>query len=189
MKKVESWRRNIACCFGLALLASIAGCSRMGAQHSAGGEVYRNAQFGIEMTLPSNMHQVDVSTLGFTAKATADDFPMMAAKEGDDPYGIVMIAQRLHVGKMPIVDAGDFMRRVEKGRDPNAILGRGVKTNASGLVMDYLDWKEPNGQFGSAVITQVQDYLIVVRCNAKSESDIKAMVDAFVSMRRTANSK
>jgi len=154
-----------------------------------GGEVYRNAQFGIEMTIPSNMHQVDVSTLGLTAKATADDFPMMAAKEGDDPYGIVMIAQRLNVGRMPLVDAADFMRKVENGRDPNAILGRGETTNASGLVMDHLDWKEPNGQFGSAVITRVRDYLIVVRCNAKSKADIKAMVDAFTSMRRTANSK
>jgi len=189
MKKNESWRRNTACCLGFAVLASMAGCTRMGAQRSTGGEVYRNAQFGIEMTIPSGMHQVDVSTLGFTAKATTDDFPMMAAKEGDDPYGIVMIAQRLNVGRMPLVDASDFMRRVEKGRDPNAILGRGETTNASGLVMDHLDWKEPNGQFGSAVITRVQDYLIVVRCNAKSESDIKAMVNAFTSMRRTANSK
>src|SRR5665213_2028459 len=176
MKKNESWSRSIACCLGFAVLASLAGCTRVGAQHST-GEVYRNVQFGIEMTLPSNLHQVDFSTLTLPSQATDKEVPLMAAKEGDDPYGIVVIAERLNVG------------RVESGRDPSAILGRGETTNASGLVIDHLEWKEPNGQFGSAVITRVQDYLIVARCNAKSESDIKAMVDAFTSMRRTANPK
>jgi hypothetical protein len=187
MKKSRSWK-SIACGLGFAVLASLAGCTRVGAQHST-GEVFRNAQFGIEMTLPSNLHQVDFSTLSLPSQATDKEVPLMAAKEGDDPYGIVVIAERLNVGRVPIVDAVDFMRRVEEGRDPNAILGRGETTNASGLVIDHLEWKEPNGQFGSAVITRVQDYLIVARCNAKSESDIKAMVDAFTSMRRTANPK
>jgi hypothetical protein len=66
------------------------------------------------------------------------------------------------------------------------IAGSGHKLNAYGLTFDWLDWKAAGYEYNSAVITQRGDYLIVARCNAKSDEDLKLMKNTLVGMRITS---
>jgi len=45
-------------------------------------------------------------------------------------------------------------------------------------------YRVPEGEFDSAVVTRVGDYLLASRCNAKTEADLKAMTESIKTMRK-----
>jgi hypothetical protein len=156
------------------------------AQSSKGGrfdgKTFTDTYFKIAFDLPSFLDPQPLSSLNIHADASADASMMAIAREGKEAYGIVLISQHVKAGG--IASAEDFLRRVRKTRSPGDVVGAGGhQVNADGLAFDWLDWKEADGALDSAVVTRRGDTLIVARCNAKNEDELKAMKNALFGMR------
>jgi hypothetical protein len=144
------------------------------------GNVYSNRYFKISLTLPPGMHAVDLASLNGRGK---NEFLMLAAREGNTSSGIVLLAEKLNAGPSHSVDGKDFLRQVRKSWDEGQVFdGEEQRAQTNGLTFDELDYEVPKGEFDSAIVTRVGDYLLVFRCNAKSREDLKVMNDAVISM-------
>ena len=167
----------VACC--------IVACS---AHADPGGEEIRNNRFHFVLRLPMGLHSVDLSSLNIHANPTADEFLVMTARQGNQPFGIVMLAERLNVGPSPMGNAEDFLRKMQNtwraDQTGQVVTGKVHWTSPEGFTFDELDYRVPEGEFDSAVVTRVGDYLLASRCNAKTEADLKAMTESIKTMRK-----
>jgi predicted ATP-dependent Lon-type protease len=112
---------------------------------------------------------------------------LFAAREGDEPYGIVMLAERLnyptpHLPK-GIRDSTDFLDRFMRFRPDEQVTSISKKhfTSANGLVFDEVDYMQ-NGGYSSGVITTIGKFLIVVKCNEKSASELAEMTQSVAAI-------
>jgi hypothetical protein len=156
------------------------------------GKTFTESYFKIAFELPSFLDPQPLDSIDLHSKDTVDAWLMAVAREGTEPYGIILMSQhlkRVFIVAQPgdVISAKDFLRRVRNSRAPGDVIGaEGHEIKASGLTFDWLDWKEASGEPSSAVVTQRGDYLIVARCNAKNEKELQSMKDAFFGMRVTA---
>ena len=163
-------------------LASAAGQSA--ADGSVQGHVYTNRYFKISLTLPPNLHAVDVASLSVFGSPGKDQFLLMAAREGDSPTGVLLLAEKVRAGSSPMADGQEFLRKVRKSWDAGEVLdGQRVRASVGGLTFEELDYETPKVEFDSAIVTRVGDYLLVFRCNATSKEELKVMDDAVIAMR------
>jgi hypothetical protein len=148
------------------------------------GKTFTDSYFKIAFDLPPFLNPQPVNSLSIHASETLDAWPMAVGREGSESYGIVVISQRLKPGKFS--SSQDYLQIVRNSRSQgDVIAGSGHKLNAYGLTFDWLDWKAGH-EYNSAVITQRGDYLIVARCNSKSDEELKLMKNALVGMRITS---
>jgi hypothetical protein len=150
---------------------------------------YENNYFKFSYSWPSFLQPYDVNALQFPKKAPSNnEFLLLSARQGDEPYGIVVVAERMNV---PTQHAGglksssDLMDRIARFRPEQHVvmLPRKHFTNADGIVIDELDYVE-DGAPSSAIVIQVRDFLIVFKCNAKSARDLDAMNRSIADIRR-----
>lgn len=109
----------------------------------------------------------------------ANEYALFSARQGNEPYGVVVIAERLHVvtsRSNGLRDGAGFLDRVAKFRPEQhvVILSRKHFTNASGIVVDVLDYTE-SGAPSSASAAQIGQFLIVFKCSAKSADELEEM--------------
>jgi hypothetical protein len=163
-------------------LGSAAGQSA--ADGSVQGNVYTNRYFHISLALPPNFHAVNLSALHAPGALASNEFLMLAARDGEGPSGIVVLAEKLKVAPSHVVDEQDFLRRTRKGWDAGQVAdGQEVQIQKGGLTFQELDFEIPKTEFDSVIVTRVGDYLIAFKCNAKTRDKLKVMVDAVVAMR------
>jgi len=158
--------------------------SRVGAQSPNDGHIeggaYVNSYFHVSYTWPKILQPYDPAALRLAPKSPYDnEFLLFSARQGDDPYGVVILAERLNFPtphSKGIKDAADMMDRITRFRpDEHAvILSRKHFTSANGLVFDEVDYTQ-NGGYSSGIVTPVGQYLIVFKCNAKSAADLAEM--------------
>lgn len=166
------------------VLLTTAGCSRQASQGSGNGRTVIDRQFHIAFDLPPILQPTPLSSLNLHAKSTADAHPIAAARQGGEPFGIILIAQKMQESPNGIRSAKDFLYRVLLSRSTADTPGtRGHAVNPSGLEFDWLDWRAPNGEYDSAVVTRRGDYLLAARCNAKTTDDLEAMKKALMAMK------
>lgn len=160
-------------------------CSGYG---DSGGEVVRDSRFNFTLRLPVGLHSVDMSSLNIRANSTSDEFLVMTARQGNQPFGIVMLAERLNVGRSPMGNAEDFLRKMQNtwraGQTGQVVVGKTHWTSPEGFTFDELDYRIPGDEFDAAVVTRVGDYLLASRCNAKTEADLRAMTESIKAMRK-----
>lgn len=145
------------------------------------GRTYTNAYFHLSFDLPALLEPEALNSTTLHAAPSADAWMMAVARQGKQPYGMILISQ--HIQPNGIRSAEDFLRRVRNTRDPGDIAGAsGHKANAGGLVFDWFDWKTASGERDSAVLTQRGDYLIVARCNTRNDGELEAMKNALFGM-------
>lgn len=152
------------------------------------GNSYVNSFFRFSYTWPAMLKPYDTKSLNLSPKSPYDnEFLLFAAREGDEPFGVVVLAERLKAvtpHSKGIRDGADFLDRVERFRpEQHAVVKtRNHFTNTAGLTIDQLVYTE-NGAYSSAVAVPISGFLIVFKCNAKSSSDIEEMDKSMVAMR------
>ena len=151
---------------------------------------YVNSYLKISYACPKILTPVDTSALHLgSPSARGDEFLLFSARQGDEPFGVVILAEKLKVPTphtKGIQDAADFMARVKRGFDPAGNwkkLAETHITNVDGIPIDELDYTI-FGEYDSAVVAQVGDFLVVFKCNAKSASDLAEMTGSAIALHR-----
>ncbi len=130
-----------------------------------------------------------MSALQFPKKTPSNnEFLLFSARQGDEPYGIVVVAERMNVPSQHsggLKTSSDLIDRIARFRPEQHVVMQPRKhfTNTDGIVIDELDYTE-DGAPSSAVVIQVRDFLIVFKCNAKSGGDLDAMNRSIAQIRR-----
>jgi len=177
--------RGLKLALVVAVFGAVTAAGQSAADGSVRGNVYSNSYFKISLTLPPNLHAVDLASLNVHVQPQTSEFLMLAAREGNAPSGIVLLAVKLNVAPNHVVDEQDFLSKVRKSWDAGQVLDGQqlrIQIQQKGLTFHQLDYEIPKVEFDSAIVTRVGDYLLVFRCNAKSKEALKVMVDAVIAM-------
>jgi len=176
-------RRGLKLALVVAVFGAVTAVGQSAADGSIRGNVYSNSYFKISLVLLPNLHAVDLASLNVHVQPQANEFLMLAAREGDAPSGIVLLAVKLNAAPNHVVDEQDFLRKVQKSWDAGEVLdGQQSRMQKDGPTFHQLDYEIPKVEFDSAIVTRVGDYLLVFKCNAKSKEALKVMVDAVIAM-------
>jgi hypothetical protein len=150
---------------------------------------YENTYFKFSYSWPSFLQGYDVKALQLPKSAPSNnEFLLFSARQGDEPYGIVVVAERMNVPTQHsggLKSSSDLMDRIARFRPEQHVVMQPRKhfTNADGFVIDELDYVE-DGAESSAIVIQVRDFLIAFKCNAKSARDLDAMNRSIAEIRR-----
>ncbi|MGP8271714.1 MAG: hypothetical protein ACLQLH_16745 [Terracidiphilus sp.] len=152
------------------------------------GSSYENSYFKFSYAWPTFLRPYDTASLHLPQSSPyANEFLLFSVRQGDEPYGLVMLAIRLNAvtpHSKGIRDGEDFLDRVARFNPEQhaVIVSRKHFTNAAGLVTDQLDYTE-NGEPSSAIAEEIGKFLIVFKCNAKSSADLVEMDQSAVALR------
>jgi hypothetical protein len=152
------------------------------------GNSYVNTYFHISYTWPAMLKPISLPPPADNDSAKEYAFPLLIARQGNQPYGIVVVAEKLNVAgphSAGIKNSGDFIDRVAHSLRPGPILSkfsRSEKKNARGMIFDELSYLQ-NGKPASVMATQVGQYLIVFKCNADSAASISRMENSALALR------
>ena len=167
----------------------------VGAQSPSDGRVevkaYSNTYFHLSYVWPAILQPQPLSAMNLPkASPRGVEFFLFSARQGSQPYGIVMIAEKtraLTADSRDFQDAADLISRVKRGIDPShpwKPLGEKHLKNETGLMVDEFDYLVGN-EYSSAFVVTLDGYLIVARCNARNAADLKAMTDSLLAIRNT----
>ena len=114
---------------------------------------------------------------------------MFSARQGDQLYGVVLLAEKLNVQtphSKGIRDAADMMDRIMRFGPQQHVMIVSKKhfTGANGLIFDELDYTE-NAEYSAAMITAVENFLLTFKCNAHSASDLTMMTNSIAQLQKT----
>jgi len=150
---------------------------------------YVNSYFHFAYTWPGMLKPSPLPSAGAdSANPHPYEYPLFIAREGGQPYGIVVVAQKLGVAgphSTPLRKSGDLIDRIAHSLRSGPILSnftRSQKKSSSGMVFDELSYLQM-GKPSSVIATQVGEYLIVFKCNAGSAAESRAMEDSVLNLR------
>lgn len=174
------------------LLALSLLASQSFAQSPTNGRVentaYVNSYFHFSYTWPKILQPYDTNLLRLGPQSPyGNEFLLFSAREGQEPSGVVIIAEKLNVPtphSSGIRDSADFLRKFMRFSPEEHVTNLSKKhfNGANGLVFDEVDYAQ-NGEFSSGVITTIGKFLIVFKCNAKSEAELAAMTKSAAELR------
>lgn len=152
------------------------------------GHAYVNPSLHLSYTWPAILQPVTPPA----AQAQQNDphayeFLLLSAKEGNQPYGLVMVAEKLNVAgphSTGIKSSADMITRLANSLRPGPVLtniSRSQHKSASGRQFDELNYSI-NGKPAAVIATQVGQYLIVFKCNAASAHDMQLMEKSALAM-------
>lgn len=154
------------------------------------GSSYVNSYFHFSYSWPAFLQPFDTNALSFARKSPYnDEFLIFSARQGEQQYGIVVLAQKLNVPAthtQGFKDEEDLMSWIIRGFRPEqhvAGLSRRAFRNSQGTTFDELTYVE-FGMPSSAIVTQFGQFLIVFKCNAKSVADLTAMDQSIEALRK-----
>jgi hypothetical protein len=149
---------------------------------------YQNTYFHFLYSWPKFLQPYNVSSLALPhGTSQAMEFMLFSARQGNEPYGIVMMAEKRNVRTQHtngIANSAAFIDLVQRFPPELHVVIQQRKhfKNADGLVFDELDYTESGGP-SSAIATEIGEFLIVFKCNAKSAADLAEMNKSAAAMR------
>ncbi len=153
------------------------------------GSAYVNPYFHLSYTWPAMLKPVKVpAAVADANNPKAYEFVLFTARQGDKPYGVVMVAEKLNVAgphSAGVKSSADMIDRLTHSLRPGPILSnfaRSQKKSAGGRPFDELSYLM-NGKPSSVIATQVGQYLIVFKCNAQSAAEMAQMEKSALGMR------
>jgi hypothetical protein len=153
------------------------------------GTSYENTYFKFTYTWPKFLQPFDVNSLQPPKRSPLNnEFMLFSARQGAEPHGIIMIAERMNVPtehSSGLKSSSDLMDLIARFRPEQNVTMQHRKhfSNADALVIDELDYLE-DGVPSSAIVFQIKDFLIVSKCNAKSALELDEMNKSIVEIRR-----
>ena len=173
------------------VLAALFACASSAQSPTDGhiaGKSYVNPYFHIAYSWPAILNPMALPTSSATSSPSAYAFPLFTARQGDQPYGVVVVAEKLNVAgphSAGIKSSSEYIDRIEHTLRPGPILSniaRSQKKNSHGVVFDMLNYQQ-NGKPSSVIATQAGNYLIVFKCNAQSAADMVQMENSALALR------
>jgi hypothetical protein len=182
--------RSVVLLFVLSIFAVSGGQAQSPTDGSVKGSAYVNTYFKFFFTWPATLKPYDTKSLNLPQSSPyANEFMLFSAREGSEPFGIVAIAERLNAvtpHSSGIRDGADFLDRVQKfNPEQHAIIqSRKHFSSKDGYVIDQLLYTA-DGEYNSATAVQIGGFLIVFKCNAKSQADLEEMDKSVISLHPT----
>lgn len=169
----------------VALLLFISCFSMAWAQSPTDGQTqansYINSYFHFVYKCPQILHPVDTASIKTQPPANSTkEFLLFSAQQGSEPFGIMILAEKPNFHRqLPsgITESEDLIEHIKKWWDPKGqpiILSETHFKNPSGLIVYDLEYMI-FGEYDAAVVTQIGEFQIVFRCNAKSREDLMEM--------------
>ena len=153
------------------------------------GGAYVNSYFHISYRWATILQPNDIASLHLPLKsAYNNEFLLFTARQGDQPYGVVFVAEKLNV-QTPhgtgIRDAQDMLDRITRFRPEQhvTILSKKHVTSANGFIFDEVDYREDGG-YSAALLTPVSNFLLVFKCNAQSAADLANMTGSVLALEK-----
>jgi hypothetical protein len=149
---------------------------------------YVNTYFRVSYAWPQFLTPYDPKSLNLPQSSpNASEFLIFSARQGHEPFGVIMFAEKLNVPTRHtsgIKSGADFLDRAIQTFDPKGnpkILSRKHVENQDGLAFDELDYMI-DGEYSSGITTQVGQFLIVFKCNAKTVADLAKMTESATAL-------
>lgn len=159
------------------------------AQGHISGHAYVNPALHLSYTWPAILKPVSLpATQTQQNDPHAYQFVLFSAREGDQPYGLVMLAEKLNVAgphSAGIKSSSDMIARLANSLHPGPMLSniaRSQRRSPGGRQFDELNYSM-NGKPATVIATQVGQYLIVFKCNAKSAQEMALMEKSALALR------
>ena len=172
----------------LLLVATFRGLAQSPSDGKVVGNAYVDSYFKFSYAWPAMLKPSDTNPSNPPAVSPdANEFMLFSARQGDEPFGVVVTAERLKTAdrhSKGFRDGADFLVRMAKFRsEQHAVFeARNHFRNAGGLTIDQLIYME-NGAYSSANAVQIGGFLIVFKCNAKSRADLEVMNKSVFAVR------
>jgi hypothetical protein len=151
---------------------------------------YVNTDLKFSYAWPAILRPYDTKLLNLPKSAfNSHEFFLFSARQGKEPYGVIVLAEKLNVvfpHARGFRDGTEFVDWVVRGFQPAqhaVVLTKKHFTTGDGVTFDQLVYTE-NGVASSATATQMGKYLVVFKCNAKSAADLAAMNRSVVELKR-----
>jgi len=180
--------KRIVVAFAAVLFASAAYALSPTDGHVA-GKSYVNTYFHFSYSWPAMLNPATLPAQpGGGNGANSYMYPLFSAHQGNQPYGVVIVAEKLNVAgphSAGLKSSSDYINRMARSLRPGPVLSniqQYQKRSAHGMVFDELSYRV-NGKPASVIATQVGQYLIVFKCNAQSEGDMSQMERSALALR------
>jgi hypothetical protein len=174
---------------------SIALATSTFAQSSRDGRVtadsYINSYFHFSYSWPKALRPVDLASMNLHPPAgSTKEFLLLSVKYPNAPFGVVVIAEKPNShtpDPRGLNESQSFLEHVKKLWDPTGhpnILTdiHAVKGNSLTFYeLDYILF----GEYSSAIATQIGEFQIVFKCNAKSAAELAAMTKSVLATHLT----
>jgi hypothetical protein len=151
---------------------------------------YVNSDLKFSYAWPAILKPYDTKLLNLPKSAfNSHEFFLFSARQGKEPYGVIVLAEKLNVvfpHARGFRDGTEFVDWVVRGFQPAqhaVVLTKKHFTTGDGVTFDQLVYTE-NGVASSATATRMGNYLVVFKCNAKSAADLAAMNRSVVELKR-----
>lgn len=178
----------------LAVIAAVLFASAAHALSPTDGHIadksYVNSYFHLAYTWPAMLTPAKLPAAPADANSpTAYMFPLFTARQGNQPYGVVVVAEKLNVPgphSSGIKSSAEFIDRVASSLRSAPMLSRITRTerkNARGMIFEELSYRL-NGNPAALMATQLGQYLIVFKCNAQSATDFARMENSVLKLRK-----
>lgn len=177
-------------CFALLASAAITGAA--GTQSLTSGRMsghsYVNSYFQFAYVWPANLNPAPLPGSSAANDPHAYEFLLFQARQGTQPYGVVVVAQKLSVTgphSAAMKTSADLIDRLANSLHAGAVLTNIVKSqkkNARGMVFDELTY-QVNGKPSAVLATKIGDYLIEFKFNAQSQADFRSMENSALAIR------
>lgn len=174
-------------CIALFLAASLTGAAnaQLPTDGHVSGSSYVNTYFHFAYTWPANLKP---ASLPAAADPRAYEYLLFLARQGSQPYGVVLVAQKLSVAgphSATMKTSADLIDRLANSLRAGPVLSNIAKSeqkNARGMVFDELTYLQ-SGKPSAVLATKMGGYLIVFKCNAQSQGDIRTMENSALGIR------
>jgi len=180
--------------FAPALLAALL-LSTVSAQSPANGKItgrtYVNPSLHISYTWPAMLQSKPLPPPDASvSNAQAYMFPLFIAGQGDQPYGIVGVAEKLNVAgphSSGIKSAAEYMDRLVQSLHPGPMLTNFNRTKVksmSGMTFEKLSYLM-KGKPSAVYATQLGQFVLVFKCNAQSPADMALMEKSVLAVKKS----
>ncbi len=152
------------------------------------GDSYTNSFFKFSYSWPKILQPYDTSALQLPPNsAYANEFLLFSARQGDAAFGVVVVAERMSPTphNRGFRDGADFLDRIVSSFKPEEharFQPRKHFTNPHGITFDEADYTDDSG-INSAMVTQVEGFIILFKSNARSAADLAEMTKSISELR------
>lgn len=174
----------------VALAAALLACVSVHAQSAADGRVvgsaYVNSYFHLSYAWPAPLKVVPQPAAREDPKAFF--LPLFTAQAPGQPYGVVLVAEKLGVPgphSTGVKSSAEFVDRIAHSLRTGTILSnitRSEKKNARGIVFEELGYLQ-SGNHALLMATQVDGYVLVFKCNAPTGPAIAGIEKSVLAAR------
>lgn len=181
--------RGLPCFIALILSCSVLVHTQSPTDGQVLGPAYENTYFRFTNNWPKFLQPYDMNSLQLPKRSQSnDEFLLFSARQDGEPYGIVVVAERMNVPTQHnggLKSNADLMNLIARFRPEQNVTGQSRKhfINADGLAIDELDYVE-DGVPSSAIVLQIKDFLIAFKCNAKSATELDEMNKSIAAVRK-----